>query len=87
LSHQYDGMDVKLWTLQLEKLLQNVPEPFEVHVKSRYTDKSPPPTPSAPALDSPGSAQGPTAPSLEECVVCMDAQVNLILLHFAVSFK
>jgi hypothetical protein len=72
LSHQHDGMEAKLWTLQLQKLLQNVPEPLEVRIIDGPSEI---PTPSAPTPDSPVSAQNPSAPVLEECVVCMDAQV------------
>jgi hypothetical protein len=63
-----------LWTLQLQKLLQNVPESLEVKIIDSPSEI---PTPSAPTLDSPESAQNPSAPLFEECVVCMDAQVIL----------
>jgi hypothetical protein len=83
LSHQYDGMEAKLWTLQLQKLLQNVPEPLEVRIIDGPSEIATPSAPtldspeSAPKLDSPESAQNPSASVLEECVVCMDAQVML----------
>lgn len=61
--------------MQLQKLLDNVPESLEVKIIENSSEI---PTPSAPKLDSPESAQNPSAPVFEECVVCMDAQVILL---------
>ncbi|XP_065334726.1 E3 ubiquitin-protein ligase LRSAM1-like isoform X2 [Cloeon dipterum] len=80
IMHQYDGMDEKLWMIHLERLLLNVPENIDVSVAKKEKKAATPPTENPSAPDGEDEAQNPTAPTLEECVICMDKQCEEVFL-------